>query len=389
MRTLTKRCRGTHPGRGRPWRMGLVATMLCLPAWCPATHVAGIDVVSMLQRERTARLGPAWPAGYGTAALARDILVDPASPYSDTRTSPAFVNSPDWQATRDALGDRVASDRDALGVIYWDLGMTKARPGVDVEAGIAVAFKRDAFVAAAAKKADVDADIFWRMLDITGYAHSTKAAYYAVALQILRQQIQRTASERRAALGVYPDVFDRVMAARYDEEISQHDLRYLSALVQHRLLHWKPGGLASTGMRELPVAYRIARIAAAYRDAQGYFVDPPCRADGSPAPGRAGTGAKGDVRDLCFVAATDRAVHRWYMNEVRYQAKPRRRHRPEPESPFAAILMLALPLLELVPALEFVEAAVADELVAADAIGAEDAAVASERADLLTCLAPE
>ncbi|WP_413625174.1 hypothetical protein [Luteibacter sp. Lutesp34] len=366
----------------------LAALVVTMSASCHATRVTGIDMVSLLQRERIARVGPQWPEGYGTAALMRDILVDPASPYSDTNRSPAFAHEPHWRAALDALGDRVTSDRDALEVLYWDLGVTKARPGVDLEAGATGPFK-DPFIAAGARKADVDADIFWHMLDVTGYAHSTKAAYYAVALQILRRQMQDIGPERRAALGVHADVFDRVMAARHDEEISPHDLRYLSALVQHRMLHWRPGGRASTGLRELPVAYRIARIAAAYRDARGYVMGPPCQADGSASMSTAGTGVDGDRRDLCFAGATDRAVHRWYVEEVRFQARPRPRRPAEHDSLFSAIALLALPLLEMASVLEFVEAVVADELVAAESIEAEDAAVAADRADLITCLAPE
>ncbi|NII56062.1 hypothetical protein [Luteibacter sp. SG786] len=366
----------------------MAALVLAMPASCYATRITGIDVVSIMQRERIARVGPQWPEGYGTAALMRDILVDPASPYSDTNRSPAFANEPHWQATLDALGDRVASDRDALEVLYWDLGVTKARPEGDLAAGTIRYFK-DPFIAAGARKADVDPDIFWHMLDVTGYAHSTKAAYYAVALQILRRQMQDIVPERRAALGVHADVFERVMAARHDEEVSPHDLRYLSALVQHRMLHWRPGSRASTGLRELPVAYRIARIAAAYRDARGYLIGPPCHADGSPVTGTAGTGVEGDRRDLCFAGATDRAVHRWYVEEVRFQARPRPRRPPAHDSLFSAIALLALPLLEMAPVLEFVEAVVADELVAAESIEAEDAAAAADRADLVTCLAPE
>jgi hypothetical protein len=61
----------------------------------------------------------------------------------------------------------------------------------------------------------------------------------------------------------------------------------------------------------------------------------------------------------------------------------------EHDSLFSAIALLALPLLEMASVLEFVEAVVADELVAAEAIEAEDAAAATDRADLITCLAPE
>ncbi|HEY4293817.1 hypothetical protein [Luteibacter sp.] len=365
----------------------LFAVSLLVSVQATGAVVVGVDVVSALQRERMERLGPVEALNRSSASMARDMLVDPASPYSEVQPLPAFVNDLAWPAALESLPEQL-DDQQALDVIRWDLGMTRARPGVDIPVG-AVHGYRDRFVAASAIKADVDADIFWHMLDLTGFRHSTKAAYYATGMQVLRNQMGTTEPAQLAALGIDVDVFRRVMQARSLSYIADHDLRYLSALVQHRLIHWQAGGDASTGLRELPMAFRIARVAAAYRDAEGYFVGSPCRPDGSPAANVAGTGMPGDPRDLCFVAATDRAVHRWYLDEVRAQAIPRR-DRPEPNglARLTGLLSLAFPLLEWVTAIEVVEAIIADDLVSAEALSVEDAEVASERADLISCRIP-
>lgn len=354
-----------------------------------ATPVVGVDVVgTLLWSERSADGSAPGTTARSNASTVRDLLVDPSSPYSDVKTTPALVNSIEWQDVLDGFQAKGLTQQDALAVLHWDLGMSRARIGIDVPVDTAGGY-RDRFVAASARKADVDADIFWQMLDLTGFRHSATAAYYAVGLQILRSQVRATPLERRAALGIDTDVFDRVMTARRLDQLADYDLRYLSTLIQHRLVHWRPGSKASTGLRELPVSYRIARVAAAYRDAEGYFVGAPCYANGTPAPNVAGTGAAGDPRDLCFVAATDRAVHRWYLEEARAQSRPRAREMPRNGMALlGAIIGVVFPLLEFASALEVTEAVVADDLVSTRALAVEDAEIAAERADLLTCRLP-
>jgi hypothetical protein len=368
-------------------RTPLLAISILLSAPATGNSVASVDVLSALHRVRTQRLGSTDALDRSNASFASDMLVDPASPYSEARPLPAFTNDVDWTEVIETLPRRLDTAQ-AVDVLRWDLGVTRARPGIDIAVPPTQGY-RDRFVAASAIKADVDADIFWHMLGLTGFRHSTKAAFHAVGMQVLRQQIEATAPERRAALGIDEGVFERVMRAPSLQQLAEHDVRYLSMLVQHRLVHWRAGGQASNGLRELPIAFRIARVAAAYRDAEGYFIGAPCRPDGSPSPHVAGTGLAGDPRDLCFVAATDRAVHRWYVDEVRAQARPVR-HAPEPSglARLATVLALAFPLIEMAGALEVVEAAVADDLAGVEALSAEDAELASERADLLSCRIP-
>jgi hypothetical protein len=364
--------------------LALALTVAALGA--NATNVLNVDVLSEWQRERIARLGADDAFPHSNAGLIRQMLVDPATPYSALIDAPRFTNDVDWpDVVKNIAGGRLSSD-EALTVMQWDLGLTRARPGVDLSTRRGY---RDDLVAASATKAGIDPDIFWHMLDLVGYHHSARAATYAAGLQLLRQQMAAVNPERYIAVGVDSQVFSRVMQAQHMDEITAYDLGYLSTLVQHRLIHWRAGGRASTGLRALPMAYRIARIAAAYRDAQGYVASSPCHANGSPVEGIAGTGLDGDSRPLCFAGATDRAVHRWYLDEVRRQATyvPERQ-----ESGLARLARFAgavLVLVDMAALLEVVEAAVADDLVATEAITAGDAEVAAERADRLFCPLPE
>ncbi len=138
------------------------------------------------------------------------------------------------------------------------------------------------------------------------------------------------------------------------------------------------------GLRALPVAYRIARVAAACRDLQGYEAGYPCDRAANTATGTAGTGVAGDDRPLCFAAATDRAVHRWYLDEYLRQSRvvP---HRDSGLARFAHFAGAILALIDMAGAMEVVEALIADDLVAAETITRAEADFAAERANVLSC----
>lgn len=377
-----------QPGAQRPFLRILagVVALAMTSVDSVATTATGVDVLSHFQRERMNRLGAANALGHSNAAFIRQMLVNPESPYSELVAEPGFTNDVDWPETLDRIqGGPLTSDQ-ALAVMQWDLGMTRARPGLDI--AIRPGF-RDDFAAAGATKADVDPDIFWHVLDLTGYSHSTKAAAYAVGLQILRHQLQRIPEARRMALSVDPEVFDRFMRARHFDEVSEYDLDYVSMLVQQRLVHWRAGEVASTGLRSLPAAYRVARVAAAYRDLQGYIGGYPCNRDGMPVATFAGTGADADAQPLCFAAATDRAVHRWYLDESRRQAARIPPRRESGLGRFAGFAGAVLALVDIVGALEVVESLIADDLAIAESIAPAEADFAAERADILSCPIPD
>jgi hypothetical protein len=349
-----------------------------------ATTIVGVDVLTHLQRERMARLGTD-DAPQARQTLLNQLFADPTSPYSELNEHPDFTNDVEWPAVLAQLPGNLSTS-DALAVLNWDLGLTRARPGRDIEPRSGF---RDPFIAASASKADVDADIFWHILDLTGYRHSTKAATYAVAMQILRQQLATTDADRQVALGVDKEVFRRVMAASSFDQVPTYDMQYLSALVQHRLIHWQVGDRASTGRRALPAAFRIARVAAAYRDAQGYLSSVPCRPDATPNARNAGSGEADDERPLCFVAASDLAVHRWYVDEADRQARWVPEREPGGMQRLIGFATAVFALLDLAPLVEMVEAVAADDLVTARLLTSSEADLAAERADNLFCPFPE
>lgn len=356
-----------------------IAVLAIAPGTLPASSLPRTDVLAQWQRHRIERLGGD-QASLSRRDILAQLLVQPSSAYSASIDQPLFTNEVDWPAT--LASTQLGSDV-ALGALRRDLGVTRARPHRDVTP--APGF-RDDFVAASATKAGVDPDIFWHVLDVTGYRHSTKAAIYAVGLQILRSQVAAIPSEAWTRSGIDPTVFTRVMRAQHSDQLTAYDLDYLSTLVQYRLIHRRDGQAVGDGQRSLPAAFRVARVAAAYRDAQGYVGGPPCTRDAAPHAPVAGTGREGDERPLCFVAATDRAVHAWYVAEYRRQATAAPpHHRDTGLHRLAVAAGLVLALVDLAGALEFIEASLADDLATAEAIGPTEADAVSEPANLLSC----
>jgi hypothetical protein len=320
----------------------------------------------------------AWQAAGDLPALstlADQMLDDPSSPYSGLLTQPAFTNEIAWADVIAALPPGM-TEAEALAGLALELGLTRARPGVDV--GPDASFS-DPFVAADAAKAAIDTDIFWHMLDLGGYRHSARGASYAVALHELRRQAAAVPRERHASLHIDTSVLQRVMAARKWSEVSHHDLDYLRTLAQHTLIHRTHGSPGPTGKPLPPIAYRIARLAAAWRDLEGYMIAPPCFPDGSARNPL-------DLDTLCFVAATDRAVHRWYIGELRRQASLASFDSTHGgDSSLLRTIALLLPLLDIVAIAEVIEATVVDEMVYDGTLGAEASEAAEERAASLTC----
>lgn len=356
--------------------MALTRIAVALAAFAVAAPTAASTAWGRLQAAQAAQAatthGAATPGG---AEYVAQLLVDPSSPYSELVATPAFTNEVYWA---EVIGDTGGSEAAVLARLHVELGLTRARPGRDVTPRPGF---RDPFVAAHATKAGLDADIFWRMLDIHGYPRAMHSAVHALGLQLLREQALALEPARRAALGVDVGVFERVMRARHMDDITDHDLRYLDTLVQHRLLH----PLRGTG---LPTTWRVARIAAAFRDAQGYVGGAPCRADASPDPRFAGTLAAGDERTPCLVAAHDRAVHRWYVDALRRPPPATERHGGT-LARLGALVASVLPLVDMFAIAEVVEAAVADDLVPAEAMARADADAASVHAARLACRIPE
>jgi hypothetical protein len=162
------------------------------------------------------------------------------------------------------------------------------------------------------------------------------------------------------------------------QDVTDEDSHYLGAVLRgalsSRALPYASGGLPSG----LPTVYRVARVAAAYEDASGYTGGPTCT-DANPPDPEPG-------KPFCFAAATDRAVRSWYRREVLWQQE--RHETSTQESLFEKAVHWLAPIVFLLDGIAFLELAeesIASELLADESITQEDAALATERAEIITC----
>lgn len=290
-------------------------------------HPLHTDVYRELLRFRTSvQAKSIGEAVWGTPGMLTKLLVDPASPYSDLVEAPSFTNETWWPR----FAHTVARDSNdplsaALATLRWQTGLTKARPGIDLEVSpLDEKLFRGKEVAASAIKAGISADIF-TMARFRHPSKATFAAREAVALQLLREQMATVPKERWASLAIREDVFRRYMSNTPHYPSLGADRTYLLSIL-HAAVRSGSMSMSSDGIQQLPAALRVARAAAAFKDAIGYFGGPYC-INNSPAPGRA-TDASAFERNspLCFVAATDRGVHRWYRHEARLDASAQSIH---------------------------------------------------------------
>ncbi|WP_213949828.1 hypothetical protein [Luteibacter sp. dw_328] len=367
--------------------------LACLAALLPGPALAAgqttVDVYRELIRYRAATVGAEKAFGYDTHAYVSKFLDNPDSLYSDLRIDPPITNEIWWYDFVDSLPiDATEKSDAALDMLQWQGGFTKARIGIDVVVDKAsVRAYRGEYAAASAIKAGVDADIFLKAWDMNGRM-TTIGAGHAVALQLLRHQVRSNAPETYDALGIKPGVLSRYLQQNNPEKIDAFDQAYLADLLRYALSR-QDFTIDTDGHRQLPAAYRVARVAAAFADAGGYLnphgycrgndphPDEPTRAD-----------AIDDNRPLCFVAATDRAVQSWFRRQMRHEASLIRKaheNRDETATRLMAWFSGALLLIDLAGFVEMGEAGLLGEMSAEGAIPEEEAAYAEERANQLTC----
>jgi len=384
------------------WPAAVFAGFLALSPCTNARDAAdGVDVAKMLLTARTD--ASAGTTIDGSLAAWREQLSPRASePYGPPVDKPAFVNEKYWQkmlASLPKTKDDGAAERQAIRALQWDLGTTKARPGADIpnEAMNKVDLShlypqhRDPLVVAGIAKAGVDTDIFSAALAVTTDDHSTVAANYAVAAQIIRDRARAYPPEAWPRMGIRAGIVDRLVASVVPEDFADPDRRYLSLLVEQEARTRRVGLRNQYGLRGLSTPYRVARLAAAYRDGQGYALAStfPCGPDGSHQPG-AGTQAPGDHRPLCFVDASDNAVYRWYADEMWNQAHPA--WKASGEHAWIALMFFALSEVlfgvDIVPSPYFVESEIAADLVDEELVAEVKGEASAESESLLTCRIP-
>jgi hypothetical protein len=379
--------------------MKSILRLACLTALLPSTAFAQtpslraepttVDVYREMVRSRVAAVGAANALAYDTRKFQSLFLENPDSPYSNLRDDPPLTNEVWWYDFVDGLSitsnDKNAS---ALAMLQWQGGFTKARIGVDVAIdGAAISGYRNGYAAANAVKAGVDADIFLKAWDMNGRM-TTIAAGHAVALQLLREQVKSNAPDTYAAHGIDPGVLDRYLKQYFPDQIGESDLNYLAEILRHAIS--KRGfTVDSAGRRQLPAAYRVARVAAAYSDAAGYLNrNGYCAGNEPNSREPRGPEAEAYNRPLCFVAATDRAVQSWFRRQMRHEAalvKSAHASRDETATRLVNWFGTVLLLIDLAGFVEIGEAGLLGEMSTEGGLAEEEAAFAEERANQLTC----
>ena len=249
-----------------------------------------------------------------SAALERSTFVDPEAlyptplPYDPNQVDPA------WRRALEKL-TRSSPEMD-IGQTQrwyrWELGLARAMPSLDVPVISGRAPFATPWVVSNIVKAGVDLDIAARARELTGERDVALAATLAVAVQLLREQGEVARSLGNNYAGHWSDPLERFMTAGSLDALGDEHVSYLFRGLENELSSWRERPRLSTyRLPLLPVAARVARVAAAYRALQ-YSVSP-CHADGSPdLLASAPLSPDGD-RPLCFVAMTDRRVVQWFV----------------------------------------------------------------------------
>jgi hypothetical protein len=95
-------------------------------------------------------------------------------------------------------------------------------------------------------------------------------------------------------------------------DIVGSDWAYLSHMLESEMSGWHAGRTTIHGHREIPVAFRVARVAAAYRQSLPFEGRRPCNANGTVDRTVAASSPHDAAREICLSHASDRAVHAWY-----------------------------------------------------------------------------
>jgi hypothetical protein len=358
------------------------------------THT--LDVMSALIQEYSREGNSAeYLARSDDSSYERYVLNRPGFPYADViHVSLAEPDAPTRRVIRRAsTSEFPVNSRDLHDMKVWDLGYTKARIGREISR--MPDNLRNVPGAPSLIKAGVDVDIYVQAFHLSGADYPMLAANYALAAQLLRTRLATTPQNLWTEHGLRHDVLDRFLHAATANGVHDHDLYYLIHVLDGAMSTWSAGALSSYGLRDLPTDFRLARMAAAYRDRLSYEHEP-CLPDRTYDAQHAGMGGV-DKRPLCFDDATDRAVHRWYAARFRAEMSsirsvPRsgatiaeRMARPLDASRQGWIGIRRNGLIEDATRLEVVQAKIADKLHAEGLLSHRETADVSRRALQLTC----
>jgi len=247
---------------------------------------------------------------------ARWVLSDPSSPYSafaDRDLAP-MSDAVHLAAQMLTVDGRVPTQRELSRNKQRELGFTKSRPWVDVPDIYGAPINTYTGVPSHTK-AGISAGTMLAVRDMVGNDYPAIGALYAVAAQLLWEKLHATTAAEQRRLGLRAEVLAGMTSEPRTRRPSDFDRHYLAILLDGEMRDWNLRTPYRPDVAPLPVALRIARVAAAYRDQQPYEIEP-CLSPTHHNPATAGKGGT-DARPLCFNDATDRAVYAWFVTELR------------------------------------------------------------------------
>jgi len=270
------------------------------------------ELTSLMQEYAVDGLVAHYVGASTDASYARYVLGAKETPYSDVANVKLGASSPQLNRAMAMLSiaSGPVTQRQVHEWKVWDLGYTKLGP--ILAAPVPDELKEFKEGVPHVMKAGLDPDIYKASLlwtDVLG--HPTIVANYALALQVLRDKLARTPRALWYERNLRVDVMGRFLDATMNGNPTHSDFHYLVQLLDGELSTWRPVKTNRYGFRQLAGPFRVAHIAAALNERlnHGSYT---CARPGKPDYSVAGMGGE-DTRDLCFSAATDRAIHAWYV----------------------------------------------------------------------------
>lgn len=241
-------------------------------------------------------------------ALERETLIDPGSLYPMPRPMRPEAAGPAWERAMEHMANAGFPMVTAQAEWWyrWELGLTRALPDKDVPHIPGQATMAAAWIMGNIAKAGIELNIARKARELVGEHDAALAATLAVSVQLLREQETAAGHPGNQYAGHWGEPLVRFGQAGTLAALRDEDLTYLMRLLENELSSWRERPLSIYGAPALPVAVRVARMAAAYRSME--YTSPPCNDDGLPRS----VDASGSDTPLCFAAMTDRAVLAWY-----------------------------------------------------------------------------
>jgi hypothetical protein len=276
------------------------------------------DFIAELITQRAWRTTPSASPLHDDSEVERLSLADPASLYTELAPLSTRTMDATWRAAWTSLR-RAGFDMPLLQtqtIFRWDLGLTRARPGVEMPSLRSVYELGKPWVAANLVKAGIDRDLFLQARLIAGPGNGLLAANIGMAAQLLREKIEAAQASGDRYSGLWSGPLDHVMAARTAYALTDVETSYLMRLLENELDARRHPGQSVYGQRHVPTSVRVARLAAAYRS-ESYGAPYPCSDDGAFVPGVAATTLDDTTRPFCFADMIDRRVLAWYAATLR------------------------------------------------------------------------